>query len=119
MVKIVWFGFLYGIVSPICVAIGLIGLVLYYFYQRYLFNSKYSIPVYGGSRLNSTLIDLFDFTPFLVGLFNLFLYQTSQASRNFEVDNGVIGVVITNIAIGGLHAIMPWKTIITRFYNEK
>lgn len=83
MILIVWFGFLYGIVSPICVVIGLIGLVLYYFYQRSLFNSKYSIPIYGGSRLNSTLIDLLDYTPFLVGLFNLFLYQTSQSSRNF------------------------------------
>lgn len=119
MVKIVFFGFLYGVVSPICVAISLVGLILYYLYQRSLFNSKYSIPIYGGSRLNSTLIDLVDFTPFLIGLFNLFLYQTSQASRNFDPDGRVYGVVITNIVIGVFHAVFPWKTVLTLFYNEK
>lgn len=77
-VKIVWFGFLYGVVSPICVAIATVGLFLSYFFERILFNSKYSIPVYGGPRTNATMLDMLDLTPFLIGLFNLFLYNTSQ-----------------------------------------
>lgn len=119
MVKIIWFGFLYGVVSPICIAISLVGLILYYLYQRSLFNSKYSIPIYGGPRLNSTMVDLIDFTPFLVGLFNLFLYNTSQNQRGFDVDGRIYGVVITNIVIGAFHAVFPWKTVLTLFYNEK
>ena len=77
-VKIFWFSFIYGVVSPMCVVIGLVGMVMHYIYQKMLFNSKYSIPVYGGSRINSTMIDLIDFCPFLLGIFNLFLYQTSM-----------------------------------------
>lgn len=119
MVKIVWFSFLYGVVSPICVAIGTIGIFIYYYYQRILFNSKYSIPIYGHSRINSTMIDLLDFTPFLVGLFNLFLYQTSQNARSFDVDGRVIGIVITNIVVGALNAVFPWQTVLSKIYNEK
>jgi hypothetical protein len=63
------------------------------------------------------MIDLLDFTPFLVGLFNLFLYQTSQSSRQFEVDGRVTGIVITNIVVGAFHAVFPWKTVISKFYN--
>lgn len=118
-IKIVWFGFLYGVVSPICVFIALIGLILYYNYQRALFNSRYSIPPCIGPRINSTFIDLLDLAPFLVGLFNLFLYSTSQESRKFESDSRVYGVIVTAMVIGGIHALMPWKTIMHKFYNER
>lgn len=118
-VIIVWFGFLYGVVSPICVAIATIGMFLYYTYQRILFNYRYSIPIYGGPRINTTMIDLLDLTPFLVGLFNLFLYNTSQNQRSFEVDGRVYGIVITNIVIGVVHAIFPWRKVISLFYSEK
>lgn len=76
-----WFGFLYGVVSPICVAIATIGFFLYYLFERLLFNYRYSIPIYGGPRINATMLDMMDFLPLLIGLFNLFLYNTSQDDR--------------------------------------
>lgn len=115
----VWFGFLYAVVSPICLFIALIGLILYYTYQRALFNSKYSIPAYIGPRLNSTLVNLLDLTPFLVGLFNFFLYTTSMSTKKFESESRIYGVIITTMVIGLINAIMPWKAILHHFYNEK
>lgn len=82
-VKMVWFGFLYGVVSPICILVAAMGMVISYFGERLLFNSKYSIPFYGRSRINYEMIDLLDWTPFLIGLFNLFLYKSSQKERQF------------------------------------
>lgn len=118
-VKIFWFSFLYGIVTPMCIPIGFAGMVIYYYYQKILFNSKYSIPVYGGSRLNSTMIDLLDFSPFLIGIFNLFLYQTSISARGVEENPAIIGITITNTVIGGAFAVFPWRIFISKFYNEK
>lgn len=51
-VKMVWFGFLYGAVSPICIFVAFIGMLLSYFSERALFNSTYSIPFYSRSRIN-------------------------------------------------------------------
>jgi hypothetical protein len=94
-------------------------MILYYYYERILFNSKYSIPVYGGPRLNSAMIDLLDYLPLLIGLFNLFLYTTSQALRKFEFDGRINAVVFVIIGIGVFHAVFPWHPIIQRFYSEK
>lgn len=77
-VKMVWFGFLYGVVSPISIFISFLGMLLCYFFEKKLFNERYSIPFYGRSRINYEMIDLLDYTPLLVGLFNIFLYKTSQ-----------------------------------------
>lgn len=90
---------------------------LKYYYEKILFNSKYSIPIYGGPRLNSTMIDLLDFLPLLIGLFNLFLYDTSRKQREFEGDRRIYGLVYAMIGIGAFHAVFPWKTVIQRFYN--
>lgn len=84
IVEMVWFGFVFAVVSPICTLIAVSGMVLFYFYEKALFNSKYSIPIYLGPRLNSTLIDLLDYTALLIGTFNLFLYTTSNGLRNAE-----------------------------------
>lgn len=77
-VKMVWFGFLYGVVSPISIFISFLGMLLCYFFEKKLFNERYSIPFYGRSRINYEMIDLLDYTPLLIGLFNIFLYKTSQ-----------------------------------------
>ena len=50
---VVWFSFLYAIVSPVCLPISAVGLILYYIYEKIFLNRKYVIPGYGGSRLNS------------------------------------------------------------------
>lgn len=52
VIKMVWFGFLYGVVSPLCTFIATIGMLLFYLFEKILYNSKYSIPFYGGPRIN-------------------------------------------------------------------
>jgi hypothetical protein len=51
-VKIIWFGFLYAVITPISVFIAFVGMTMSYYFERYLFNRKYSIPFYGGPRIN-------------------------------------------------------------------
>jgi hypothetical protein len=84
-----------------------------------LFNSKYSIPIYGGPRLNSAMIDLLDYLPLLIGLFNLLLYNASHSLTSFEWDSRISGLYITIIVIGAIHAIFPWRPLINHFYDEK
>lgn len=78
VVKLVWFGSIYGVLTPISIPIATIGLILYYFFERILYNRTYSIPIYTGPRINYEMIDMLEWTPFLIGLFNLFLYKSSQ-----------------------------------------
>jgi hypothetical protein len=112
-----WFSFLYAVVSPICAFFGLLGLILYLFYQKILYHYKYSIPIYGGPRLNATYIDLVDYLPLLMGLFNLFLYQTSQNTRKFDSDSRIYGIVSANIIIGAIHAMFPYRSLFSKFFN--
>lgn len=118
-VKMVWFGFLYGVVSPICVFIAFIGMVMTYFFERALFNSKYSIPFYSGPRINYEMIGLLDWTPLIIGLFNFLLYKQSSFERNFESDPRVVGLIAAMIAIGALHILMPWKQILKKVLKPK
>ena len=112
-----WFSFLYAVVSPICAFFGLLGLILYIFYQKILYHYKYSIPIYGGPQLNATYVNLVDYLSLLMGLFNLFLYQTSQNTRNFDSDSRIYGVVSANIIIGAIHALFPYQAVFSKFYN--
>lgn len=74
IIIIVWCSFLYAIISPICILIGTLGIFLSYFYDKILFNCKYSKPGYNNSRINAVFIDLLDVTPLLVGMFNYLFY---------------------------------------------
>ena len=48
-----WFSLVFSIISPICLLFGLIGLIINYLIEKYLISQRYSIPEYGGYRLNS------------------------------------------------------------------
>jgi hypothetical protein len=65
------------------------------------------------------MIDLLDYLPLLVGLFNLFLYNTGKDLGGFQADGRVYGIVFTNIGIGALHAVFPWRPVIQKYYDEK
>ena len=116
VIIITWFSFLYGVVSPICIIIGTVGFGLYFLFVKVLYNSKYSIPIYGGPRINNVVIDLLDYLPFLIGLFNLFLYDTSRVERGFESDHRVYGIISANIIIGAIHACFPYRAVIHKYY---
>lgn len=77
-IKLFWFGFIYGVVTPISIPIAAIGLIMFHIFEKILYNKVYSIPVYTGPRINYEMVDMLDWTPFLIGAFNLFLYQTSK-----------------------------------------
>lgn len=62
---------------------------------------------------------MLDYLPFLIGLFNLFLYETSRNERKFEGDSRVYGIVSANIILGAIHALMPYRSILHRMYPEK
>ena len=69
MAILCWFGFIYGVVSPICIIVSTLGILLYYLFQKILCNNRYSIPSYGNQKINYSFINLLDFTPFLIGVF--------------------------------------------------
>lgn len=116
MVIIVWCSFIYAIVSPVCVLIGGLGMLLSYLYERILFNSRYSIPAYNNSRINAVFIDLLDATPLLVAVFNYLFYVVFQENKNHIHDPRAMGMIIFNIVLAAIHAILPWRKIIQYFY---
>ena len=118
MEKDKWFSLLFGVISPICLLFGAISLVIHYNFERFLVSQKYSIPEYGGPRLNSEFIDLLDATPFLLGVFNLIVLLVITQTFEYEKINGtheVLCVII--IAIGLLNFVIPWNLIIDKLVS--
>ena len=70
-IQLIWFGFAFATVIPISLPIAMLGIMLSYWLQRLLYCKCYSIPEYGGPRINSEFIDLLDGTPLLVAVLNL------------------------------------------------
>lgn len=118
-VKMVWFGLVYGIVTPISIFIVFIGMLMTYFFERVLFNSKYSIPFYSGPKINEAMIELLDWTPLFIGLVNLFLYRISQTSREFENDSRIMGLIIAMIVIGAINILVPYQRILKNLSKRK
>lgn len=85
-----------------------------YFFEKILYNSKYSIPFYGGPRINHELMSLLDWTPLLIALFNFYLLKLSQSRLNFKADNRIDPILWTMIIFGIIHLIVPWKKVIKR-----
>lgn len=52
LVQLVWFGFIFGTVSPICLLFALIGVFFNFVIEKIMFFKKYSIPEYGSNRIN-------------------------------------------------------------------
>lgn len=44
ILRTVWFSLVFSVVSPICLFIGTLGLILSYSIEKYLISQKYSIP---------------------------------------------------------------------------
>lgn len=112
--KLVWFGFIYGIISPICLAIATLGMFLHWKYEKVLMNYRYSIPPYGGIKINNTLLNLLDWTPLFVGLLILFEYKVFQDLRGYETDTRVIVLLSFNIAMGVISILTPWNDILKK-----
>jgi hypothetical protein len=69
MTKIYWFGFFYAVISPICLLISTLGMFMFYQFQRILLNYRFSIPTYGGVKINYSFLNLLDWTPFWISMF--------------------------------------------------
>lgn len=117
IVKIVWFGFVYGIVSPICIAIATVGIFVFYLFERVLFNYRYLIPKYGGSKLNQNFLDMIGLLPLLIGSFNFLLYTTNDTKNDFVRDQRIFWLSVTNIALGVAFAVFPSRLFIHWLYN--
>ena len=52
-VQLIWFGFTFATVSPICLLFAMIGIMISFFLQKILYTRYYSIPEYGAPRINS------------------------------------------------------------------
>lgn len=78
-------------------------------------NSKYSIPPYGGMKINNSFFNLLDWTPFLIGVFQLIQYNTFHTTRAFQYDHRVAGLAGVTIALGAINMLMPWDDVLRKF----
>lgn len=119
LVKIVWFGFLYAVISPICLLVAAAGIFYFYITERLLFHYRYSIPRYGGVKLSHNLLDMIDLVPLLVGLFNFLIYTTTQKDNNFVNDQRIVWVCIANVGLGLAFAFFPSRLVIQHIYDRR
>lgn len=119
LIKIVWFGFIYAVVSPICLPIAALALLIFYTTERILFHYRYSISTYGGPKLNQSFLSMFELTPLIIGAFNFLIYTTTDNENNEGNDERIFWIHIANIAIGCLFFIFPSQLLIENFYSKK
>lgn len=77
-IKLYWLGLVFGIVSPICVLISSMALLLDFFGERFLFKEKYLFPNNTRISCSLTFINLFQNVPILIGVFNLIYHKTFE-----------------------------------------
>lgn len=75
-IQLMWFGFIFSVISPLCLPISTIGLFLMCIYERILFNSRYRIPKYTGIRVAHEFINLLRFVSLFIGIANLIVHQS-------------------------------------------
>ena len=79
------FGCTFSIISPICLPIAAIGVLITYFYEKYLLQKRYRIPEYGSPQLNSEFIDTLDLVPILISAVSLGLHALSVLILEIEL----------------------------------
>lgn len=63
IVKTVWITFFYAALVPISILFALLGLILYYWVQKYLIINRYSRPFLLSDDLNIQMIDMIEYSP--------------------------------------------------------
>lgn len=77
IVKTIWITFLYASLVPISLVFSLIGLISYYWMQKYLIINRYTKPFKPSSDLNSEMVNLLDLSPIFLAVC-LMLYYIRQ-----------------------------------------
>lgn len=68
IVNTLWFSLFYVMVLPVGIAISLVGVVLYYFANKYLIVRRYSRPQLLSTDLNSKMVELLELCPFIMAV---------------------------------------------------
>ena len=112
-VQLMWFGFAFSTVSPVCLPISGVGILLSYFLQKAEYAKIYSIPGYGASRIQQEFVDLLDATPLLVSLMNLFVHELYSLFYGIPLRTDVAAALFLNLGLGLFVFLMPWADIVT------
>lgn len=59
IIKTVWLTAFYAPFTPVVVPISIVGMIINYFVEKYLFGSSYSAPNMISGALNNSCIELF------------------------------------------------------------
>jgi hypothetical protein len=111
IIKTIWLTAFYAPFVPIVVPISIIGLVLNYFIEKYLFSASYSTPNMISTEVNDSCIELFEYVPLIlsIGEFLIYLYfkkfNFSQVPINWSVP------IYLSIGISLINLIIPMKQV--------
>lgn len=75
IIKTVWLTAFYAPFTPVVVPISIIGLIINYFVEKYLFGAYYSAPNMISSALNKSCIELFEYVPLILSIGEFLIYM--------------------------------------------
>ncbi|CAD8113085.1 unnamed protein product [Paramecium sonneborni] len=99
--KTTWLSFFFAPLIPLSVLFGFVGLMSYYWIQKYLLLRRNSKPPFQSSHLDTEMLYLMDLSPIL--------FATMQFCLDFIFNSGKIcqTINLTSLALSGLEIILP------------
>lgn len=104
IIKTVWLTMFYAAFVPLVIPISMIGIFAFYHLEKYMYLRHYKVPNMISQDLTKSMLDLLDYSPFLLaaGNFLLFLYmwyfKIEQIPSRYTIPI-YIGLILTGVYI--------------------
>lgn len=112
LTQLFWFSIIFGIISPICIFVACVGLLLWIIYDRILFLKRYSIPQYTSTIVLFTFIEKLELIVFFIGLLNMCTHLFTVYIEEIEMSSTIFAVSLVNLIYGAIFNLLPLNKIL-------
>ncbi|CAD8126002.1 unnamed protein product [Paramecium sonneborni] len=110
--KTTWLTLFFAPITPISILFGLIGLILYYWIQKYLLFRRNRKPPFQSSHLDREMLSLLDLSPLLLSTMQFLIDYSFHSSQLCQTIN------VASLAVSGLELIIPTCRIHRILYKD-
>ncbi|CAD8181933.1 unnamed protein product [Paramecium octaurelia] len=110
--KTTWLTLFFAPLIPISILFGLIGLILYYWIQKYLLLRRNRKPPFQSSHLDREMLNLLDLSPLLLSTMQFLIDYSFHSSQLCQTIN------VASLAVSGLELIIPSCRIHRILYKD-
>ncbi|CAD8108585.1 unnamed protein product [Paramecium sonneborni] len=110
--KTTWLTLFFAPIIPISILFGLIGLILYYWIQKYLLLRRNCKPPFQSSHLDREMLSLLDLSPLLLSTMQFLIDYSFHSTQLCQTIN------VASLVISGLELIIPTYRIHRILYKD-